>query len=72
MLLITKERLSQLTLSYCSLFTLNKRGGGGPYSQETQMKIIKALFLMSISDVVDYKGETKSADTELLFIVYAQ
>ena len=25
MLLITKERLSQLTLSYCSLFTLNKR-----------------------------------------------
>ena len=29
MLLITKERLSQLTLSYCSLFTLNERGGGG-------------------------------------------
>ena len=27
---------------------------------------------MSISDGVDYKGETKSADTELLFIVYAQ
>ena len=25
MLLITKERLSQLTLSYCSLFSLNKR-----------------------------------------------
>ena len=25
MLLITKERLSQLTLSYCSLFTFNKR-----------------------------------------------
>ena len=25
MVLITKERLSQLTLSYCSLFTLNKR-----------------------------------------------
>ena len=25
MLLITKERLSQLILSYCSLFTLNKR-----------------------------------------------
>ena len=25
MLLITKETLSQLTLSYCSLFTLNKR-----------------------------------------------
>ena len=24
MMLITKERLSQLTLSYCSLFTLNK------------------------------------------------
>ena len=24
MVLITKERLSQLTLSYCSLFTLNK------------------------------------------------
>ena len=27
---------------------------------------------MSISDGVDYKGETKSADTELLFIVHAQ
>ena len=25
MVLITKERLSKLTLSYCSLFTLNKR-----------------------------------------------
>ena len=25
MVSITKERLSQLTLSYCSLFTLNKR-----------------------------------------------
>ena len=27
---------------------------------------------MSISDSFDYKGETKSADTELLFIVHAQ
>ena len=27
---------------------------------------------MSISDGVNYKGETKSADTELLFIVHAQ
>ena len=25
MVLITKERLSRVTLSYCSLFTLNKR-----------------------------------------------
>ena len=31
------------------------------------MKIVKAS--MSISDGFDYKGETKSSDTELLFIV---
>ena len=39
------------------------------------MKIVKpALFYIHnyISDGVDYKGETKSADTELLFIVHAQ
>ena len=35
------------------------------------MTIVKALFYV-ISDGVDYKGETKSADIELLFIVHAQ
>ena len=35
------------------------------------MKIVKALFYIHF-DGVDYKGETKSADTELLFIVHAQ
>ena len=36
-------------------------------SQVTSIKIVKAS--MSISDGFDYKGETKSSDTELLFIV---
>ena len=35
--------------------------------QETSIKIVKAS--MSISDDFDHKGETKSSDTELLFIV---
>ena len=48
-------------------------GGEGVrlYSQETSMKIVR-LYSTSIGDVVDYKGETKPADTELLFIVYVQ
>ena len=41
-------------------------GGGGEYED------CKRLYSTSISDGVDYKTETKSADTELLFIVHAQ
>ena len=40
-------------------------GVEGLCSQETSIKIVKAS--MSISDGCDYKGETKSSDTELLF-----
>ena len=42
------------------------RGGGGEFED------FKRLYYTSISDGVDYKTETKSADTELLFIVHAQ
>ena len=42
------------------------RGGGGEYED------CKRLYSTSISDGVDYKTDTKSADTELLFIVHAQ
>ena len=53
------------------------QGGGG--GEDTllsgdQYEDCKAGFILHpyISDGVDYKGETKSPDTELLFIVHAQ